>query len=188
MRKNVYVSCWHANQTESAAMWELYGASKYTVAIRTTVDGLRRAFRSQDEYAITIGDVKYVDFDSGKNEIDEEDMENIRSVHSGNADSVGLTLLKREEFEHEKEVRCVVLDGTIQNWLEQNTNHSPKQNIESPVYVPVNVDELVEEIRLSPGAKDWFIKTAVDAVENNRNTRFSRKEIRMSQLDSQRYL
>lgn len=188
MRDNIYVSCWHANQTESAAMWELYGASKYTVAIRTTVDGLRRTFHSQDEYALAVGDVKYVDFDSSEDEIDEEDMEKIRSVHSGNADSVGLTLLKREEFAHEKEVRCVVLDGVVQDWLEQTTDHSPKQSVEPPVNVSVDVDELIEEIRLSPGAEDWFINTAIDAVENNRNTRFSREEIRTSQLDSERYL
>ncbi|MCF2207975.1 DUF2971 domain-containing protein [Halobacterium salinarum] len=188
MRDNIYVSCWHANQTESAAMWELYGASKYTVAIRTTVDGLMRAFHSQDEYALAVGDVKYVDFDSSEEEIDDEDMKNIRRVHSGNADSVGLTLLKREEFEHEKEVRCVVLDGAVQDWLERNTEHSPKQSVEPPVNVSVDVDELIEEIRLSPGAEDWFIDTAIDAVENNRNTRFSREEIRTSQLDSERYL
>jgi len=188
MRDNIYVSCWHANQTESAAMWELYGASKYTVAIRTTVDGLRRAFHSQDEYALAVGDVKYVDFDSSEDEIDDEDMEKIRSVHSGNADSVGLTLLKREEFSHEKEVRCVVLDGVVQQWLGQNTDHSPKQSVEPPVNVSVDVNELIDEIRLSPGAEDWFINIAIDAVENNRNTRFSRKEIRTSQLDSERYL
>lgn len=188
MRDNIYVSCWHANQTESAAMWELYGASKYTVAIRTTVGGLRRAFHSQEEYALAVGDVKYVDFDSSEDEIDDEDMEKIRRVHSGNADSVGLTLLKREEFLHEKEVRCVVLDGVVQGWLEQNTSHSPKQSVEPPVNVSVDVDELIKEIRLSPGADDWFINTAIDAVENNRNTRFSRKEIRTSQLDSERYL
>jgi hypothetical protein len=169
-------------------MWELYGASKYTVAIRTTIDGLRRAFHSQNKYAIAVGDVKYVDFDSGEDEIDDEDMDKIRSVHSGNADSVGLTLLKREEFEHEKEVRCVVLDGVVQGWLEQNTGHSPNQSVESQVNVSVGVDELIEEIRLSPGAEDWFITTAIDAVENNRNTRFSREKIRMSQLDSERYL
>lgn len=187
MRDNIYVSCWHANQTESAAMWGLYGASKYTVAIRTTVDGLRGAFHSQDEYAIAVGDVKYVDFDSSEDEIDDEDMDKIRSVHSGNADSVGLTLLKRKEFQHEKEIRCVVLDGVVQDWLKRNTDYSPKQSVEPPVNVPVDVDKLIEEIRLSPGAEDWFINTAIDAIENNQNTGFSRKDIRMSQLDSKRY-
>lgn len=187
MRNNIYASCWHANQTESAAMWELYGASKYTVAIRTTVDGLKQAFQPQNKYALAVGDVKYVDFDSGEDEIDENDMEKIRSVHSGNADSVGLTLLKRKEFAHEKEIRCVVLDGVVPSWLEHHTDHSPEQNVEPPVNIPVDVDELIKEIRLSPDAEDWFISTAIEAVENNRNTEFNRNKIRMSQLDSERY-
>lgn len=188
MRDNIYVSCWHANQTESAAMWDLYGESKYTVAIRTTVNGLRRAFHAQDEYAVAVGDVKYVDFDSSEDAIDEDEMEDIRNVHSGNADSVGLTLLKRKEFVHEKELRCVVLDGVVPKWLDQYTDHSPNQDATPPVNVPVDVDELIDEIRLPPGSEDWFINTVIDTVENNRNTRFSREEIRTSQLDSERHL
>lgn len=188
MRDNIYVSCWHANQTESAAMWELYGSSKYTVAIRTTVNGLRRAFDRQDKFAISIGDVKYVDFDSSEEEISEDDMDKIRSVHSGNADSVGLTLLKRKEFIHEKELRCVVLDRVVPDWIERVSDHSPNQNIDPPVNVPVDVNELIKEIRLPPGAEDWFINTVIDTVVNNRNTKFNRKEIRTSQLDSERHL
>ena len=188
MRENIYATCWHANQRESAAMWELYGASNQTVAIRTTVDRLRRAFHSQDDYAVAVGDVQYVDFDSGVDDISDEDMDKIRGVHSGNADSVGLTLLKRKEFAHEKEVRGVVLDGVIADWIERHSkDYSPNRNVSPPVNVPVDVDKLIEEIRLPPGAGSWFIRTAVSAIENNRNTKFSRKEIRTSQLDSERH-
>lgn len=188
MRNNIYATCWHANQRESAAMWELYGASNQTVAIQTTVDKLRRAFHEQDEYAITVGDVQYVDFDSDWDDISEDDMDKIRSVHSGNADSVGLTLLKRKEFAHEKEVRGVVLDGVIPDWIERySENYSPKQHVSPPVNVPVDVDKLIEEIRLPPGAGSWFVRTVVSTIENNRNTKFSRNEIQTSQLDSERH-
>lgn len=188
MRNNIYATCWHANQRESAAMWELYGASNQTVAIRTTINKLREAFQSQDEYAVAVGDVKYVDFDSGMDDISADDMDKIRSVHSGNADSVGLTLLKRKEFIHEKEVRGVVLDGVISDWMERHpSGYSPNQDVSPPVNVSVNIDKLVEEIRLPPGADDWFIRTVVSAVENSQNTKFSRKEIRTSKLDSERH-
>ncbi|WP_165874957.1 DUF2971 domain-containing protein [Natrarchaeobius oligotrophus] len=188
MRDNIYANCWHTNQTESAAMWDLYGESEYTVAIRTTVGDLRTAFDSQDDYAIAIGDVEYVDFDSSQDEILEEDLKKIRGVHSGNADSIGLTLLKRKEFSHEKELRCVVLDGAVPDWLERVRDYSPEREISPPIDVPINIDQLINEIRLPPGAGSWFIETVIDAIENNRNTRFCRKQIRPSQLDSERHL
>jgi len=187
MRKNIYANCWHANQTESAAMWELYGEDLSTVAIRTTVEGLKRAFDPQKEYAIAIGDVKYVDFDSERDDISEEDMEKIRRVHSGNADSIGLTLLKRKEFTHEEELRCVVLDGVIPDLLDEDPNYSANRNVSAPVNVPVNVDDLIEEIRLPPQANSWFVRTVIDAVENNRNTKFNRNHIVKSDLTSTRH-
>jgi hypothetical protein len=187
MRNNIYANCWHANQTESAAMWELYGESKSTIAIRTTVEGLKKAFACQNEYAIAIGDVAYVDFDSGRDEIPDDDMEQIRRVHSGNADSIGLTLLKRNEFTHEKELRCVVLDGVIPDWLDDAPSYSANRDISKPVNVRVNLNHLIDEIRLPPGAKGWFVDTVIDAVENNRNTEFNRRHIRKSDLDSERH-
>lgn len=187
MRENIYANCWHANQTESAAMWELYGEDKSTVAIRTTIKDLKRAFSHQEEYAIAIGDVNYVDFDSGKEDISEEDMEKIRRVHSGNADSIGLTLLKRKEFSHEKELRCVVLDGVIPEWVDDYNGYSANRNVCEPVNVCVNIDDLIKEIRLPPGTDRWLERTVIDAVENNRNTQFNRKRIEKSDLDSTRH-
>jgi hypothetical protein len=113
MRKNVYASCWHLNKNESAAMWELYGESDHTLAIKTTVDNLVNCFDNQDQYGVAVGEVQYVDFDSDWDSISEEEMDKIRYVQSRNSDTVGLTLLKREEFQHEKEFRCVVLDRAV---------------------------------------------------------------------------
>ncbi|PWU08023.1 MAG: hypothetical protein C5B51_08605 [Terriglobia bacterium] len=44
IRDELYVSCWHSNPHESAAMWSLYSRTS-GVAIRTTSDRLADAFR-----------------------------------------------------------------------------------------------------------------------------------------------
>lgn len=40
VRRTTYISCWHAGETESAAMWRLYGPTAGSVAIQTTYEKL----------------------------------------------------------------------------------------------------------------------------------------------------
>jgi len=44
LRDELYVSCWHSNQHESAAMWALYSRTS-GIAIRTTAGRFVRALR-----------------------------------------------------------------------------------------------------------------------------------------------
>jgi hypothetical protein len=82
------VNCWHKNEHESAAMWQLYGNC---AAIESTVSRLQRAF-SRD--GINIDDVRYMDFDNDP----------IEKGHRHYA-----SFIKRMEFQHEREVRANVL-------------------------------------------------------------------------------
>lgn len=61
-RDLLYVSSWHLNEHESAAMWRLYLKSDEGLAIRTTVAELKRAFAPATQ-AIHIGSIHYVDYD-----------------------------------------------------------------------------------------------------------------------------
>src|SRR5258706_406031 len=45
-RKNYCVNCWHVNEGESAAMWDLYANSK-GIAIRSTVGRLKKSLRPE---------------------------------------------------------------------------------------------------------------------------------------------
>jgi hypothetical protein len=46
LRENVYVSCWHMNDCESAAMWSLYSKSYDSICIQTTFAELASALPS----------------------------------------------------------------------------------------------------------------------------------------------
>ena len=89
LKKKVGISCWHANEFESAAMWELYSKSSEAVCIQSTYD---RILLSLDEQA-EIGMVQYVDYLSDF--IPEHDPY-LAFFH------------KRKSFEHESEIRAIV--------------------------------------------------------------------------------
>lgn len=42
-RKDTYVSCWRAGKSESLAMWDLYGRGSGIVALKSTVELLKRS-------------------------------------------------------------------------------------------------------------------------------------------------
>jgi hypothetical protein len=87
--RNTYVSCWHANELESEALWRLYTPpSTAGIALRTEFDALNAALCSNFE--IKFGHVQYVDFATG---------------FAGTYDRI---FWKRASLKHEAEVRGVI--------------------------------------------------------------------------------
>jgi hypothetical protein len=82
------VNCWHKNEIESAAMWQLYANC---VAVESTMQRLQSAF-SQD--GVIVDEVRYMDFDADP----------IEKGHQHYS-----LFIKRNAFEHEQEVRATVL-------------------------------------------------------------------------------
>ncbi len=85
------VSCWHINEEESAAMWQLYGSMGSGIAIEST-NALLEAELNGD--GIVIDQVRYMDFD--RDEIDKGHR------HYG-------LFIKRKSFVHEQELRATIL-------------------------------------------------------------------------------
>jgi len=118
------------NEYESAAMWKLYPTSEEGVGIQTTFKNLSMAFKNY-ERDVFIGIVKYTDYE---NEIISEKYIFDRFLH------------KRNSFEHEKEVRAIIL----------NTHNNALS--EMGLYVKVNLNLLINKIYVSPYSKKWFIE------------------------------
>jgi hypothetical protein len=89
MREWTFVSCWHAGEYESAAMWSLYGRS---VAVKSTYGRLRACVTSP---SIRMGMVQYIDYARDLIPYD---------------NSYWPFMYKRKSFEHEREVRIVIQD------------------------------------------------------------------------------
>jgi len=44
LSSNTYISCWHKSNEENMVMWEIYGQSENSVAIKTTASKLKGSF------------------------------------------------------------------------------------------------------------------------------------------------
>ncbi len=59
IRKFIHLNCWHINEYESEAMWNIFLKSDEGVAIQSTVGKLKRSFH-MSQTPVFVGDVKYI--------------------------------------------------------------------------------------------------------------------------------
>lgn len=127
-----YVSCWHASESESAALWDLY-SGKSGVAIQSTVRSLQSAITDDKEYYI--GKVSYVDFDT-------------QPVPDLNL--LVPPFLKRKSFEHEREIRVL-------HWLVPTDANGVQPSLAAESYsLTIEPDVLVERLYVAPSAPSWL--------------------------------
>lgn len=128
-----FVSCWHMNETESMAMWDIYAGRGESVAISSTFRQLRDSL--VDVNRIYIGQVQYID-------------PNTEAVPESNL--LYQTTHKRKAYEYERELRAVIDRFDAQDWAK-----------EQPLGLPVEcrLEELVESIYVSPTAPPWFLES-----------------------------
>lgn len=132
-RKDYYVSCWHANNLESEAMWKLYiTAKKQGVAIQTTME---RLCCSIGEEGFDIGRINYISYENPL------EISNIPIWY------------KRTAFQHENEVRVVFKQtGTDVNGLSIPVNLDLLiENIYISPSAPSWFAKLVENILIKYG-------------------------------------
>lgn len=132
----VVVNCWHRNEYESAAMWNLYIDSDCGIAIQSTWDKLTKSFHlSPEKVWVTV--VRYVDYDNVKMYADYPP-----TVFS----------YKRISFQHEREVRALI-DSHLGKKvpLEQEPDYTG-------ICIPVDLDLLIERIFVSPQLDEWKYK------------------------------
>ena len=118
-KKRTFINCWHENEHESEAMWRLYSSFlDNAIAIRTSYNSLYHALGRNP--SIRIGRVKYVDF---------------QQSYAGLHDAFWC---KRKSFEHEKEVRAMLID---------------RCNPDKGKLVPCDLPILIKEVFVSPSAQ-----------------------------------
>ena len=94
------------------------------VAIQSTIGNMIDSFVDTND-EIHIGSIEYIDY--------EED-----NIPWGNM--LGLAMFKRKSFEHENELRAVIMDG-------DNVPGKP---------VSVKIDTLIQRIHLAPNTQEWL--------------------------------
>ncbi|PKO10107.1 MAG: hypothetical protein CVU40_07115 [Chloroflexi bacterium HGW-Chloroflexi-2] len=130
-KKRTFINCWHENENESEAMWRLYSSYlENAIAIRTTYKSLYESLGRNP--SIKIGRVKYIDY-----------QKNFAGVNDS-------FWCKRNSFEHEKEVRAIILD---------------MHHLEKGKVIPCDLSQLLEEVFISPNAPNWFGELVNDVID-----------------------
>lgn len=150
--EQTFMSCWHENSAESAAMWEIYQREGRGVAICTTWADLTASITA-DRWVFG-GRITYADY---------------RSTFIPEGDSFSPFMYKRKSFEHENEVRLLALprspgksNGTEFQWVKVGSRR-PEGTV-----LPVAVDlrRLINSVYIAPhtapGSVSWWGKSSKD--------------------------
>lgn len=147
LRDYVSVSCWHINERESAAMWKLYSKSNEAVCIQSSYRKLNDAVSA----VAKVGEVRYVDYETS---------------WIPESNPLAPFIYKRLSFEHEREVRAIIPPKNVHSVLSGNAAPS----IEGGQWIPVQLTDLVESVRVSPDAPPWLaplVRRVVDRYQLN---------------------
>jgi hypothetical protein len=142
LRRQTFVSCWHANNVESEAMWRLYCGSRDGIALQTTYEKLDASLPG----GVLLGVVKYLDYECDK---------------LPPRDPLALLMRKRQAFEHEHEVRALI-------WPSESRAGVVPKNFDADdtvINVPWDADRFLEHIYVSPYAEDWYRKVVAAVIK-----------------------
>lgn len=146
------ICCWYESKFESEAMWKLYGDNGKSIAIKTTVSSLKKSIESRDNEKLAfLARMRYLDF----NDVDmtKEDL-------LANKERVSTILLKRKEYEHEREVRLYhepdVFDLTSPTSM---LDDYWEKYVIKPHTINVDVNELIHSVVVSPYVSEPYLSS-----------------------------
>jgi hypothetical protein len=123
------INCWHANKSESFAMWKIYSKpNEPSIAIQSTIGRLKLSFNMTKE-RIWIGEVEYIDFKNWEPQN--------RFFNVGTPSILKAFFLKWNYFAYENEIRAII-----------NKSYQ-KHKSEKGIFIKFNLSELIENIYLS---------------------------------------
>lgn len=135
----VTINCWHMNDYESAAMWDLYLKSSEGVAIQSNIGKLIGSFKDCPE-KIRFGKVQYKDFKKEPIEMDHP---------------MDMFVYKRKSFEHEREIRAIhriPFQYAEEGWI----NDQAESPVKHGLGISCDIRLLIERVYISPTAPSWF--------------------------------
>jgi hypothetical protein len=136
---HTFVSCWHLNDVESAAMWQLYASHGEGIVVQSTFARLVDSFQDSHSsmWDVYVGKVRYLDYER-------------EGFSEGN--NYLPFLHKRSSFEHEHELRAIIrpiFPGTASPL----TGATPSVD---GLIVNIDLRLLIQNIYVAPTSPGWF--------------------------------
>lgn len=150
-RESVFMNCWYLGESESYAMWKLYGAEGKGMALKTSVGRLHGAILEDEESEeMWAARVQYSDHPHGP--------------VPGLPEVLSPFLYKRECYAYEKEYRILEL-RTPEPVMTDGGPELQTGNATHPIFhrIPVDLQTLVSAIYLSPDTRPW-VATSIEKM------------------------
>lgn len=137
------VNCWHQNNYESEAMWQLYSDNKKGVAIQSTISSLAKSITSDLKGMILLSEVQYLDLESQTPTL------------PGFEGPRLLPIYKRLSFKHEHEARLLYADP--------NSIKNPSPS--SHKIIDIDPFIMIEKIYISPYAPEPYGSSVIAVLK-----------------------
>lgn len=150
-----FVSCWHLSSSESLAMWKIYGANAFSVAVVSNVGKVISAchdYCADLSAAGMFGEVVYDNYVS-------DGTLNVQALglpfgykELPISKSILTLFMKAKAFSYEQEWRVVLNEKSVS---------------EPAIRVPIgDIEEFVEHVYVSPEAPDWMVSSIGSLVRD----------------------
>jgi len=146
------ICCWYESKFESEAMWKLYGDNGKSIAIKTTVASLKKSIESRDNDKLAIlARMRYLNFN---------DADMTREELLAKKERVSTILLKRKEYEHEREVR-LYHDPDVFDLLSHGLIFQDywEKYVIKPHTINIDTDELIHSVVISPYVSEPYLSS-----------------------------
>ena len=157
-----YINCWHCSDYESAAMWKVYVNAEQGIAIQTTYTQLRDCLGAVPNEQIYYGRVRYLDYST---------------QYTPHQAQLAPFACKRKSFEHEKEVRAVIL--RLPNQVVSSQEHADEIDTAEGLPIRVDLTNLIQGVFVAPNAPTWLLSLVEDVSQKYNLS----APVRRSQLD-----
>lgn len=190
--KHSYVTCWHASNYESYAMWKVYGYTDRSIGIRTTVGDLKKAIKNADnggEETVFISPVEYLNYGLNWEQLNEQTRRRVNQIVERFTDSgeqlppFAPALFKHQHYEYEREVRTIVVNES-NVFADMTNNLSHVQEFNDVNKIGIDIDELVDSIYLSPDldSDSWEADTIRTYLDGNHDISVSGADVYTSSI------
>ena len=138
----LFLSSWHVNDGESAAMWDLFShGTEPGVAIESTVGLLREQLEAgSGDTEVFLGAVQYLDYATDT---------------WGEFRAFNRVFHKRRSFEHEREVRAVIVRPRYAELAALDLDRVTRA-ARNGIDIPIVFGRLARRLWISPRAEEWF--------------------------------
>jgi hypothetical protein len=138
------VNCWNEFKGESYALWKVYSDLNQGIMIKSSFKGVIDALNESKE-TVYCSTIKYIDHEKD-------------SIDIGN--TMSPVVHKHKAYSYENEVR-LIHEVSQEGWEHDWEN----EKYESGVKVNVRLEDLIDEIVISPFSSEWFTELIGDMLD-----------------------